>query len=1008
MNRLESALDSPVVWVAGPAGSGKTTLVSDFVRSRKRPCIWYQVDERDVDPGTFFHYMGLAVKKAFPENKKHVPDFSPESLSGLMGFTITFFEKIFDTLKKGSLLVLDNYQMMQADAHLHRLMKRALSIIPRGMNIIIISRKSPPKELVGFLADNTMAVLLWEDLKLTLDEARDILVLRSKYHYSKKEVQHLHEITNGWVSGLTLWVHASLFSPSAPVQAAYDTPEEIFDYFASEIFSNTSPEMKHFLMATSFLPKMNISMADEIAGTQNARDILLNLVRQQYFILKYGRLDRFYAYHQLFRSFLQARALDTLTRTELNHYRKKAALLLIKNGDIDEAARQLIECQAFDELAELITTHSLTLIGQGRHALIIEWVSTLPEEIVMKNIWLVYWLGVARLVISPEESYRNFEIAFQFFSESGDVLGKLLSWSGIIDALALQFSNFKGFDKWIQVFDQIKKDYLSISDEEIQCRVASSFFKALVLRQPHHPSVEMWAKLALVRGNDRETLNMRSWTYVRLQFYYLAIKTDTRKLEEIAEELKRIAAAHPYTSPMATINVLYTEMVALQFTGRLQQSLAVLSKYRIVAGKSGIHLFDFFFSMHEASIYLDMNNVGKAARVLKQMQSHEDVMNPWVKSFYYFQKTRLGMMKQDCSGIEEDNSKALALAEEVGCHFTILVCLLQKVYVYQARGLREKAGILLKEYFDRIENRESARDHFMGLLTQAHLFFESGKEKKGLAALRKGLAIGKKHELLFNFSDQPAVTAGLCMKALSENIEVSHVQTIIKKRNLQPEVPPVHLDNWPWPVKIQSFGSFEIYIEGHPIHLSRKSPRKIFKLLKAIIAYPNDKVPAIWLMDSLWPDADGDRAMESLKVSIKRLRKLLGNPQAVQWKKSTVWLNPKLVWVDLIAFESINEEINRQTSDPRSHPFIRSRIDSAVNLVMGPFLEGDDSLPVFISRRSELEILLAHLFQLALTHAKSKRKLVKMITLCNKTVSNPSLSQAIHQKVVAWMSKNGE
>ncbi len=1008
LTRLESALQSPVVWVTGPPGSGKTTLVSDFVRSRKKKCLWYQVDERDADPGAFFHYMGLAVKKVLPKNKKSVPYFSSEDFSGLMAFTMNFFEKVFEKLRKGTLLVFDNYQMVDDDSQLHRLMKKGLSIIPRGMNIIIISRKSPPKELTWFLANNTMAVLQWDDLKLSLDETRDILALRSKHQYSEKKIQHLHDITNGWVSGLTLWVQAFLFSSPVSIKNVHDTPEEVFDYFAGEIFSHTSPQMKHFLMVTSFLPKMSISMADEMAGTNNARDILLRLVRQQYFILKYGHLDRFYAYHQLFRSFLQARAIDTLDFAKLNHYRQKAARLLVENGDIDEAAKLLIECQAFDELAKLITTHSLTLIGQGRHTFVIEWLNTLPENIFKKNTWLVFWQGVAELVIDPEVSCRHFETAFQVFSENGDTTGKLLSWSGIVDAIALQFGSFKEFDKWIRVFEQIKDYYLTISDKQIQCRVASSIFKALVLRQPHHPDVEKWAELALKRGDDSKTLNMRSWTYVRLQFYYFAIKTDFRKVDKMAVQLKRIAAAHPSTSPMTIINVLYTEMVALQIQGRLQSSLAVINEYREFVKKSGIHLFDFFFFVHEAGVYMDQNKVEKAAGVLKKMQPHQDVMCLWVKSLYYCQKTRAGIMKQAYSGLEADINKAFELAEDVGCHYTILICMLQKVYVHQVRGLKEEAQIVLNDYFKLIENRESDQDLFMGFLTQAHLFFESGKKMKGIAVLRQGLAIGKKHELLFSFSDQPTVTAKLCVKALYENIEVPYVQTIIKKRNLQPETPPVHLENWPWPVKIQTFGSFEIYLNGKPILFPRKTPRKLLELLKAIIAYPNDKVPTIWLMDNLWPDADGDRAKESLKVSVKRLRKMLGDPQIVQWEKSTLCLNPKLVWVDLTALEFINKDLGRQTNPSHSNKTMVNKIHLAIQLLKGPFLDGDDNLPVFISRRSDLEVLFAHLFQLASAHEPSNQNLSQIMTLCNKTMSNQNLSQAICKKIVARLAKNGE
>ena len=59
--RLFRSLDhmrkQPIIWVSGPAGSGKTTLVANYLDARKISCLWYQIDEGDVDPATFFYYL---------------------------------------------------------------------------------------------------------------------------------------------------------------------------------------------------------------------------------------------------------------------------------------------------------------------------------------------------------------------------------------------------------------------------------------------------------------------------------------------------------------------------------------------------------------------------------------------------------------------------------------------------------------------------------------------------------------------------------------------------------------------------------------------------------------------------------------------------------------------------------------------------------------------------------------------------------------------------------------
>ena len=89
--RLFSLLDhvrkQPVIWVSGPPGCGKTTLVASYLDARKLSCLWYQIDEGDSDPATFFYYMGQAAKRASPRKRKPLPLFTPEYLQGIPTFT---------------------------------------------------------------------------------------------------------------------------------------------------------------------------------------------------------------------------------------------------------------------------------------------------------------------------------------------------------------------------------------------------------------------------------------------------------------------------------------------------------------------------------------------------------------------------------------------------------------------------------------------------------------------------------------------------------------------------------------------------------------------------------------------------------------------------------------------------------------------------------------------------------------------------------------------------------
>ncbi|MEO8631197.1 MAG: AAA family ATPase, partial [Betaproteobacteria bacterium] len=92
---LDQRREHPVVWIAGPPGAGKTTLVASYVSEREIPGIWYQIDSGDSDPATFFYYMGQAAERAIRGKHKPLPLLTEESLPDLLGFARRYARELF-------------------------------------------------------------------------------------------------------------------------------------------------------------------------------------------------------------------------------------------------------------------------------------------------------------------------------------------------------------------------------------------------------------------------------------------------------------------------------------------------------------------------------------------------------------------------------------------------------------------------------------------------------------------------------------------------------------------------------------------------------------------------------------------------------------------------------------------------------------------------------------------------------------------------------------------------
>ena len=114
---------------------------------------------------------------------------------------------------------------------------------------------------------------------------------------------------------------------------------------------------------------------------------------------------------------------------------------------------------------------------------------------------------------------------------------------------------------------------------------------------------------------------------------------------------------------------------------------------------------------------------------------------------------------------------------------------------------------------------------------------------------------------------QPSVMSRLCAVALEHAIDTEYVRHLIRRRGLVPERP---VENWPYPIKIYTLGSFRLLKDDGPFQFTGKVQRKPLEMLKALIALGGKDISESRLCDILWPDADGDSALKSFEMTLHR------------------------------------------------------------------------------------------------------------------------------------------
>jgi DNA-binding SARP family transcriptional activator len=128
------------------------------------------------------------------------------------------------------------------------------------------------------------------------------------------------------------------------------------------------------------------------------------------------------------------------------------------------------------------------------------------------------------------------------------------------------------------------------------------------------------------------------------------------------------------------------------------------------------------------------------------------------------------------------------------------------------------------------------------------------------------------------------------------------------------------------------------------------------EMLKVLLAHGGQDVRADQIADALWPHVDADYAHKSFTATLHRLRRLLGEDDAVLLRDSRLSLNAALVWVDGWALEQVCAAIDEALRTPNAE--LRALADEALALYRGPFLPDESEQPGYIACREQVRMRL--------------------------------------------------
>lgn len=573
------------------------------------------------------------------------------------------------------------------------------------------------------------------------------------------------------------------------------------------------------------------------------------------------------------------------------------------------------------------------LVGQGRLGTLEGWLAKVPEDERRKEPWFLYWLGVCRFPFNPAGARDIFKEAFDLFRAADGKTGMFLSWSGAVDTAIFQ-NEFMFLEPWISVMDDLLAKGIT-PPPEVEDRMIVSMYCAVVYRRPYRDDMAEWEKKALALLRRDGDINCRFQVGIYLIVYYVWTGrfADARANLDLLLQLLETGGG----TDLMRISVRNIAGVYGFFTGDCEGTMKIVDDGLALADKSGVHIWDGHLHDIKVSLYLNQGNMACAARLLKEISDRLAGVGRFDVSYFHFLASWHAMLTGDIDGASRHQNEANDLMRATGftsCESLSALCMAE---IMHEKESQHEAETYLAEAH-RVARRVRSRYlEFQCLLVEANMAFGHADENRAFDALRTGLTLGREQGYFNTIVWKPNAMSRLCARALEAGIETEYVRTLIRKRNLLPDMKDVHLEDWPWPVRVYTLGRFTLVKDGAAVATSSKGQKKTLDLLKVIIALGGRDVSAEQVTDALWPETDGDSASATLRVTLHRLRQILGNDQAIQIQDSRIRLDPRFIWVDVVAFERALAGAKKAEERGRSDEAARLTED-ATKLYKGLFL----------------------------------------------------------------------
>lgn len=874
LSTLRGNLDKKLILICVDAGYGKTTLLAQFCEELKSPFIFYDLDSQDNDTATFFNYLIMGMKKHVSRFGDRVRSVVHEKRSHeiIIG---TFINEFLEKINGEFYIILDDYHRLHNNRTIVKMINYFLRHLPSNLHFVISSRTTPPIYLSYYLAKQELLHLGKEHLQFDIDETQALLRDVYRLDIQEEDITRIAELSEGWVAVIQLILQKLSVTGGAQVRQTLNnyiaSGEDVFDYFAQEVFNNQSGKVCDFLMKTSILEYLNPRICNHILGIRGAEKIIAHLESEHIFVMRSG--DNL-LYHPLFQEFLYKRLTNAYAIQYIRKLHRKASNYFYKRKEYSVAVKHLIGARRFARAAEILCKHYDDWHESNEFASFIQLVDRIPEPVIEGHPYLL--LKKARMYYEMkkvEEGLKIVDKALRRLRRARDRQGMAQAYTLKWHANHLLMQSRKGLyyaKKAYRLAGRSKSRQKAVVMINLGTayRILGKFHKARAMLQ----AALIMARALNDSGLECDVLHMLGMLYYNMSDLTRAEKMFMEIVNKLRDQVYPLELAYTYRT-IASIavdngdvvkaenNIERAESIVEQYNDRYLSHYLVLLKGRISVYKGDyeraiaffkqvielnrkidIKISDLYALLDLVDVYLRMNDVRRAHESLTGARSvlnqSQDI--PQHVIGFHIAQGRVETAKRNFATALASLNTALKLSKKVYDPYQVLA-------IYYA----------LSDYYLTRKQISKALDWFKKYLVLA--------EKHNFDAFL--VSAGRNKTELFDLVLEQDYMPDFVLKIL-KRIDTDKAGDIVRKFS--------SVDG-KFDLECNYLGRLEIKdANGRVITPAWRTTRARTLFIMLSANHPKGCTKDE-LVDACWPRKDVEQAVHSLQVEMSSLRKMLRN-----------------------------------------------------------------------------------------------------------------------------------